>query len=251
MDARRGLNNNDASRSAPSPHMAAGCERPPRFRGPAARWRRRLGRPGRQRAHPGHVHQPGSRRGLPRPCADQAPTTVIITPTATQTLRDGRVDQYPGHCDRPTSSTGSISAMRFPEKPVWAKTTQDFWAPSVIFDGSTYFMYYSATPDVCHYARARPRACGRGLGISNRARSSTGPAAAVRRRVRHSSIPMAFDDPVDGQAPALLGLRLPADPGSGACPRPNVFRRRRASRSISSGRTARTAPSRAWSKLHG
>ncbi|NUQ19186.1 MAG: family 43 glycosylhydrolase, partial [Sphingomonas sp.] len=32
-----------------------------------------------------------------------------------------------------------------PEKPEWAQTTQDFWAPSVIFDGSTYFMYYSAT----------------------------------------------------------------------------------------------------------
>ena len=29
-----------------------------------------------------------------------------------------------------------------PEKPTWARTTQDFWAPSVICDGSTYFMYY-------------------------------------------------------------------------------------------------------------
>src|SRR5690349_6708305 len=35
-----------------------------------------------------------------------------------------------------------------PDKPDWALETQDFWAPSVIFDGSTYFMYYSATPDV-------------------------------------------------------------------------------------------------------
>jgi len=34
-----------------------------------------------------------------------------------------------------------------PQKPVWAQETQDFWAPSVIYDGSTYFMYYSATPD--------------------------------------------------------------------------------------------------------
>src|SRR3954470_763147 len=31
------------------------------------------------------------------------------------------------------------------EKPDWARTTQDFWAPSVIYDGATYFMYYSAT----------------------------------------------------------------------------------------------------------
>ena len=38
-----------------------------------------------------------------------------------------------------------------PEKPGWASTTQDFWAPSVIYDGATYFMYYSATPDICHH----------------------------------------------------------------------------------------------------
>lgn len=38
-----------------------------------------------------------------------------------------------------------------PDKPDWASETQDFWAPSVIFDGSTYFMYYSATPDFCHF----------------------------------------------------------------------------------------------------
>jgi arabinan endo-1,5-alpha-L-arabinosidase len=38
-----------------------------------------------------------------------------------------------------------------PEKPGWARTTQDFWAPSVIYDGSSYFMYYSATPDACHH----------------------------------------------------------------------------------------------------
>src|SRR6185503_20071914 len=37
-----------------------------------------------------------------------------------------------------------------PKRPSWAQTTQDFWAPSVIFDGKTYFMYFSATPDVCH-----------------------------------------------------------------------------------------------------
>ena len=27
-----------------------------------------------------------------------------------------------------------------PDKPDWARTTQDFWAPSVLYDGSTYFM---------------------------------------------------------------------------------------------------------------
>jgi arabinan endo-1,5-alpha-L-arabinosidase len=28
-----------------------------------------------------------------------------------------------------------------PDKPDWARETQDFWAPSVISDGSTYYMY--------------------------------------------------------------------------------------------------------------
>ena len=36
-----------------------------------------------------------------------------------------------------------------PDKPGWAQSTQDFWAPSVIADGSTFFMYYSAKPDAC------------------------------------------------------------------------------------------------------
>jgi len=36
-----------------------------------------------------------------------------------------------------------------PAKPDWAQTTQDFWAPSLLYDGSKYFMYYSATPDEC------------------------------------------------------------------------------------------------------
>ena len=37
-----------------------------------------------------------------------------------------------------------------PGKPSWAQSTQDFWAPYVLFDGSKYFMYYSATHDACH-----------------------------------------------------------------------------------------------------
>ena len=38
----------------------------------------------------------------------------------------------------------------FPEKPDWAKQTQDFWAPYVLRDGTRYLMYYSATHDACH-----------------------------------------------------------------------------------------------------
>ena len=34
-----------------------------------------------------------------------------------------------------------------PAKPRWAATTQDFWAPHVVRDGSRYILYYSAKPD--------------------------------------------------------------------------------------------------------
>ena len=37
-----------------------------------------------------------------------------------------------------------------PEKPAWAKETQDIWAPYVLHDGHRYLMYYSATHDACH-----------------------------------------------------------------------------------------------------
>ena len=34
-----------------------------------------------------------------------------------------------------------------PEKPTWASSTQDFWAPHVVQDGARYLLYYSAAPD--------------------------------------------------------------------------------------------------------
>ena len=37
-----------------------------------------------------------------------------------------------------------------PKKPSWARETQDFWAPYVLYDGNRYVMYYSATHDACH-----------------------------------------------------------------------------------------------------
>ena len=35
-----------------------------------------------------------------------------------------------------------------PEKPDWARETQDFWAPSLIYGGTTYFMVTSPPSDV-------------------------------------------------------------------------------------------------------
>jgi arabinan endo-1,5-alpha-L-arabinosidase len=34
-----------------------------------------------------------------------------------------------------------------PEKPAWARSTQDFWAPDVSYRDGRYFLYYSAKPD--------------------------------------------------------------------------------------------------------
>jgi arabinan endo-1,5-alpha-L-arabinosidase len=85
-----------------------------------------------------------------------------------------------------------------PEKPSWASETQDFWAPSVISDGSTYFMYYSATPDVCHEPER-----GHCLAIA----TSTSPAGPFVDMGMPLLLgmgfeyidPMAYDDPVTGK----------------------------------------------------
>ena len=85
-----------------------------------------------------------------------------------------------------------------PDKPDWAKTTQDFWAPSVITDGTTYFMYYSATPDVCHHHER-----GHALAVA----TSTSPAGPFTDMGMPLLLgagfeyidPHAFDDPVTGK----------------------------------------------------
>jgi arabinan endo-1,5-alpha-L-arabinosidase len=85
-----------------------------------------------------------------------------------------------------------------PEKPGWARTTQDFWAPSVIFDGSTYFMYYSATPDEYHHHQR-----GHGLAVATSA-SAAGPFVDSGKPLLLGEgfefiDPMAYDDPVSGK----------------------------------------------------
>jgi arabinan endo-1,5-alpha-L-arabinosidase len=85
-----------------------------------------------------------------------------------------------------------------PEKPDWARTTQDFWAPSVIFDGSTYFMYYSATPDVCHEPER-----GHCLAVAT-SKSPAGPFIDMGMPLLLGMgfeyiDPMAYDDPVTGK----------------------------------------------------
>jgi len=85
-----------------------------------------------------------------------------------------------------------------PQKPGWASTTQDFWAPSVIYDGSTYFMYYSATPDVCHEPER-----GHCLAVAT-SKSPAGPFVDMGMPLLLGMgfefiDPMAYDDPVTGK----------------------------------------------------
>ena len=85
-----------------------------------------------------------------------------------------------------------------PEKPDWAQETQDFWAPSVIYGGSTYFMYYSATPDVCHLHER-----GHALAVAT-ASSPEGPFVDMGMPMLLGAgfeyiDPMAFDDPATGK----------------------------------------------------
>ena len=116
---------------------------------------------------------------------------------ATQTLRDGHwTNIQVARSDDLVNWNYLGDAL--PEKPDWALETQDFWAPSVIFDGSTYFMYYSATPDVCHRHEA-----GHALAVAT-ATSPEGPFIDMGMPLLLGAgfeyiDPMAFDDPATGK----------------------------------------------------
>ncbi len=86
--------------------------------------------------------------------ADFPDPSLILAPDgfyyayATQTLRDGKWINI--------QVARSLDLVHWehlgdalPVRPAWAQHTQDFWAPSVTYDGSKYLMYYSGTPDVC------------------------------------------------------------------------------------------------------
>src|ERR1044071_3427040 len=99
-------------------------------------------------ARPGTYVNPILDEDFPDPAVILAPDGYYYA-YATQTLRDGDWIniQVASWADL---INWELRGDALPEKPDWASGTQDFWAPSVIFDGETYFMYYSATPDVCH-----------------------------------------------------------------------------------------------------
>jgi len=116
---------------------------------------------------------------------------------ATQTLRDGEWINIQVARSADLVSWDHLGDA-LPQKPDWARETQDFWAPSVIRDGSTYFIYYSATPDVCHV-----HARGHALAVA----TSTSPAGPFIDMGMPLLLgagfeyidPMAFDDPATGK----------------------------------------------------
>jgi arabinan endo-1,5-alpha-L-arabinosidase len=115
----------------------------------------------------------------------------------TQTLRDGK------WINVQVARSADLIHWDFlgdalPDKPEWAQQTQDFWAPSVIYSGSTWFMYYSATPDFCH---THERGHALAVATSN---SPAGPFVDMGMPLLLGAgfeyiDPMAFDDPVTGK----------------------------------------------------
>jgi arabinan endo-1,5-alpha-L-arabinosidase len=149
------------------------------------------------RAKPSGVYvNPILDEDFPDPAVIHAPDGYYYA-YATQTLRDGKWINI-----QVARSSDLIHwedlGDALPEKPEWARSTQDFWAPSVIFDGSTYFMYYSATPDVYHDHKR-----GHGLAVAT-SKSPAGPFVDLGKSLLQGEgfefiDPMAFDDPATGK----------------------------------------------------
>jgi arabinan endo-1,5-alpha-L-arabinosidase len=146
---------------------------------------------------------PGSIYANPILDCDFPDPAVILSPDgfyyayATQTLRDGQWINI-----QVARSADLVHWDRLgdalPDKPDWAQETQDFWAPSVIFDGTTYYLYYSATPDVCHVPQA-----GHCLAVAT-STSPAGPFVDMGMPLLLGAgfefiDPMAYDDPATGK----------------------------------------------------
>jgi arabinan endo-1,5-alpha-L-arabinosidase len=116
---------------------------------------------------------------------------------ATQALRDGKWINIQVARSADLVSWDHLGDA-LPDKPDWARETQDFWAPSVIRDGSTYYIYYSATPDVCHVHER-----GHALAVAT-STSPAGPFVDIGMPLLLGAgfeyiDPMAFDDPATGK----------------------------------------------------
>ena len=132
---------------------------------------------------------------FPDPAVIHAPDGYFYA-YATQTLRDGKWINIQVARSADLVEWEHLGDA-LPDKPEWALETQDFWAPSVIRDGSTYFMYYSAMPEEC-----RDDPC-HSLAVAT-STSPAGPFVDIGRPLLMGKgfeyiDPMAFDDPVSGE----------------------------------------------------
>lgn len=81
-----------------------------------------------------------------------------------------------------------------PQKPTWANTTQDFWAPHVVEHEGTFFMYYSALPNDRK---------GMGMGVAT-SKNPLGPFVDKGEPLLYGPSfvnidPFAYDDPQTGK----------------------------------------------------
>jgi arabinan endo-1,5-alpha-L-arabinosidase len=144
----------------------------------------------------GHYTNPVLDDDFPDPAVIRAPDGFYYA-YATQTLRDGQWINI-----QVARSADLVHWQHLgdalPDKPNWARETQDFWAPYVLQEGELYFMYYSATPDVCHEPTR-----GHCLAVAT-ATSPAGPFVDMGMPLLLGMgfeyiDPMAFDDPATGK----------------------------------------------------
>jgi arabinan endo-1,5-alpha-L-arabinosidase len=116
---------------------------------------------------------------------------------ATQTLRDGEWINIQV-ARSPDLVHWHHLGDALPNKPAWAKETQDVWAPYVVKDSDRYLMYYSATHDACHDPHR-----GHCLAVAT-ARSPAGPFVDMGMPLLLGAgfeyiDPMVFVDPASGK----------------------------------------------------
>ena len=151
---------------------------------------------------------------------------------------------------RPTSSTGSISATRFPTSRAGRGKRRTSGRRIVVHDGERYLMYYSATHDACHDPERGHCLAVATRDVARRAVRRHGHAAAARRRLRIYR-PDGVRRPRDAASACFIGARASSRSRCRSWPRTGCHSLRAARRSTSSGPIRSKAPSRGWSKPPG